>query len=267
MPAVHAQAVISQAYGGGGNAGAPFTHDFVEIFNRGGSSVDLSGHSIQYSSSTGTSWTNKFDIPAGTVLAPGRYLLIQLAPGTGNGVALPTPDFIMSGTPINLSGTNGKVLLANTTTVQTGACPTGAQIVDFVGYGSANCFEGSAAVGVLSNTTAALRGGGGCTDNNQNGTDFTVAAPAPRNSATAAAPCGGGGTPALSINDVSVVEGNSGTTIATLTVSLSQPAGAGGVTFDIATADNTATVADNDYVAASLTGQTIAQGAGTFTFA
>jgi len=267
VPAVHAQAVISQAYGGGGNAGAPFTHDFVEIFNRGGSSVDLSGHSIQYSSSTGTSWTNKFDIPAGTVLAPGRYLLVQLAPGTGNGVALPTPDFIMSGTPINLSGTNGKVLLANTTTVQTGACPTGAQIVDFVGYGSANCFEGSAAVGVLSNTTAALRGGGGCTDNNQNGTDFTVAAPAPRNSATAAAPCGGGGTPALSINDVSVVEGNSGTTIATLTVSLSQPAGAGGVTFDIATADNTATVADNDYVAASLTGQTIAQGAGTFTFA
>lgn len=267
VPAVQAQVVISQAYGGGGNTGAPFTHDFVEIFNRGGASVDLSGHSIQYASSAGTSWNNKFDIPAGTVLASGRYLLIQLAPGTGNGVALPTPDLVMSASPINLSGSNGKVLLANTTTVQTGACPTGAQIVDFVGYGSANCFEGAAAVGVLSNTTAALRGGGGCTDNNQNGTDFTVAAPAPRNSATAAAPCGGGGTPALSINDVSVVEGNAGTTIATFTVSLSQPADAGGVTFDIATADGTATVADNDYAAASLTGQTIAQGAGTFSFA
>ena len=27
--------VISQVYGGGGNAGAPYTHDFVELFNRG----------------------------------------------------------------------------------------------------------------------------------------------------------------------------------------------------------------------------------------
>ena len=27
--------VISQVYGGGGNAGASYTHDFVEIFNRG----------------------------------------------------------------------------------------------------------------------------------------------------------------------------------------------------------------------------------------
>lgn len=70
----------------------------------------------------------------------------------------------------------------------------------------------------------------------------------------------GGGQPSLSINDVTVTEGNSGTTNATFTVSLSSPAGAGGVTFNIATADGTATVADNDYVALSLTGETIAQG-------
>ncbi len=71
--------------------------------------------------------------------------------------------------------------------------------------------------------------------------------------------------PSLSINDVSVNEGNAGTTNATFTVSLSQPAGAGGVSFDIATADNTAT-AGVDYSASSLTGQTIPAGSSSATF-
>ena len=47
--------------------------------------------------------------------------------------------------------------------------------------------------------------------------------------------------PNLTINDVSLNEGNSGTTTFTFTVSLSTPAPAGGSTFDIATANNTAT--------------------------
>ena len=76
---------------------------------------------------------------------------------------------------------------------------------------------------------------------------------------------GGGGTN-LSINDVSLAEGNAGTTNYNFTVSLSAPAGAGGVTFDIATADNTATIANNDYVLQSLTGQTIPAGNSTYTF-
>ncbi|PPT95983.1 autotransporter outer membrane beta-barrel domain-containing protein [Xanthomonas arboricola pv. arracaciae] len=71
--------------------------------------------------------------------------------------------------------------------------------------------------------------------------------------------------PSLSINDVSVNEGNAGTTNATFTVSLSQPAGTGGVSFDIATADGTAT-AGVDYVASSLTGQTIPAGSSSATF-
>lgn len=64
----------------------------------------------------------------------------------------------------------------------------------------------------------------------------------------------------LSVGDTTVVEGDSGTVTATFTVSLSAPAGPGGVTFDVATADNTATVADSDYQAVSLTGQSIPQG-------
>jgi uncharacterized protein len=75
-----------------------------------------------------------------------------------------------------------------------------------------------------------------------------------------------GTTANLTINDVSASEGNSGTTSFDFTVSLSSPAGAGGVTFDIATADNTATVADNDYVVNSLTGQSIPEGSSSYTF-
>jgi len=60
----------------------------------------------------------------------------------------------------------------------------------------------------------------------------------------------------LTIGDVSQNEGTGGTSTFAFTVALSQ-AGCGTVTFDIATADNTATTADSDYVAQSLTGQTI----------
>lgn len=73
-------------------------------------------------------------------------------------------------------------------------------------------------------------------------------------------------TPNLSINDVSLAEGNNGTTTFTFTVSLSAAAPTGGVTFDIATADGTATIADNDFVQKSLTGQTIPAGSASYTF-
>jgi subtilisin-like proprotein convertase family protein len=70
----------------------------------------------------------------------------------------------------------------------------------------------------------------------------------------------------LTIDDVTHNEGNSGPTTYSFTVSLSSPAPAGGVTFDIATANNTATIANNDYVQKSLTGQTIPAGSSTYTF-
>lgn len=71
--------------------------------------------------------------------------------------------------------------------------------------------------------------------------------------------------PTLTINDVTLAEGNAGTANATFTVSLSAPAGPGGVTFDIATANGTA-IAGTDYVANTLTGQTIPAGASTYSF-
>lgn len=80
-------------------------------------------------------------------------------------------------------------------------------------------------------------------------------------------PSGGGGSAVvLTIDDVSLDEGNAATTTFTFTVSLSAAAPAGGVTFDIATADGTATTAGNDYVAKSLPGQTIPTGSSTYLY-
>jgi uncharacterized protein len=70
-------------------------------------------------------------------------------------------------------------------------------------------------------------------------------------------PSGTEPTPTLSISDVTLNEGNSGTTLFTFQVTLSL----GSATFDIATQDNTATEADNDYVSNS--GNDIAITAGT----
>ncbi|TQM17334.1 hypothetical protein FB548_0715 [Pseudoxanthomonas sp. 3HH-4] len=176
---VQAQVVISQVYGGGGNSGATLKNDFIELRNNGPTAVDLTGWSVQYASSTGTTWNGRTNL-SGSIPAGGFYL-IQQAQGAGGTVDLPTPDAV--GT-IAMAGTAGKVALSRTTTALTGACPTAdANVADFVGFGSAaNCFEGSAPTGTLSNTTAALRGGDGSIDTNNNGADFAVGAPNPRNS-------------------------------------------------------------------------------------
>ena len=184
----NAQVVISQVYGGGGNTGAQYTHDFVELFNRGTASVDVSGWSVQYASTAGTTWA-VHAIPAATSIAPGKYYLIKLAAGSTASSALPTPDLDITVSPINLSGTNGKVALVNSATALAGATLTSGTYIDLVGYGTASAYEGTAAVAALSNITSAIRINSGCTDNNANNTDFTVGAPAPRNSATAASIC------------------------------------------------------------------------------
>ena len=116
--AVSPNIVISQVYGGRGNSGATYTHDFIELFNRGTSAVSLAGWSVQYTSATGT---GNFGANSGQLtelpsvsLAPGQYLLIQEASTAAVGSPLPTPD-VIDATPINMSGTAGKVALVNST--------------------------------------------------------------------------------------------------------------------------------------------------------
>ncbi len=256
--AAHAQVVVSQVYGGGGNTGATLRSDFIELHNNGTTAVNLSGWSVQYASASGTSWTRTN--LSGTIAA-GGYFLVKQADGAGGTTNLPTPD--TTGT-IAMSGTAGKVALVNDQVSLSGACPVGGSVVDFVGYGgTANCSE-TAPTAAPSNTTAVLRAANGCTDTGNNSSDFATGTPNPRNSASAINACGVS-SPLLSINDVSLTEGNSGTTLMTFTVSLSIPAGAGGVSFDIATANGTAT-SPSDFEAKSLTAQAIPAGSSNYSF-
>src|SRR5256885_4994866 len=94
--------VISQIYGGGGNSGAPFTNDYIELFNHGTSPVDISGYSLQYASALGTgdfggSSTQLTEIGSANgppiILNPGPYFLVQEAGGAA-GSPLPTADLV-----------------------------------------------------------------------------------------------------------------------------------------------------------------------------
>ena len=197
--AVSPDIVISQVYGGGGNSGGLYKNDFIELFNRGSSSVDITGWSVQYASATGTSWA-KTDL-TGTIPAGGYYLIQEAQGADANQPALPTPDAI--GT-LAMSGTNGKIALVTNTTLLTGSCPL-VSVYDFVGYGTANCYEGTAAAPALTNSTADFRAQNGCQDTDQNSADFATAAPAPRNSGTTPAPCAGPPTGACCYNNTCTV--------------------------------------------------------------
>src|SRR5689334_11486924 len=66
--------VVSQLFGGGGNGGAPYRNDYVELFNRGSTAVDVTGWSVQYATATGTTWQRT--VLSGSI-APGKYYLVQ----------------------------------------------------------------------------------------------------------------------------------------------------------------------------------------------
>jgi DNA/RNA endonuclease G (NUC1) len=169
--------VISQIYGGGGNAGATLRNDFIELFNAGTADAVVNGWSVQYASATGTTWQVT---PISGVIPPGGYYLIQEAQGAGGTVLLPTPD--AAGT-IAMGAAAGKVALVSSTTqllASAGPCPTA--VVQIVGFGTtATCDNPTPN---LSNTTAALRKTNGCTDTGVATSDFAVLAPSPRNSAS-----------------------------------------------------------------------------------
>ncbi|MGH3361447.1 MAG: lamin tail domain-containing protein, partial [Nocardioides sp.] len=165
--------VISEVYGGGGNSGATYTHDFVELYNPTGAAIPVGGLSVQYRSSSGggTGFTNL----TGSV-EPGRHYLVQEARGNGGTQPLPAPDATGG---LTMSSSAGSVaLVTGTGTVP----PTPANTVDLVGYGSTALREGDPAPG-LSNTTAATRDDER-SDSDDNADDFTEAAPDPQNSAS-----------------------------------------------------------------------------------
>jgi hypothetical protein len=189
--------VVSQIYAGGGNSGASYANDYVELLNRGSGAVDVSGWTVQYATAAGTSWQ---PTPLAGSLQPGRYYLVQLASAGSVGAALPAPD--ATGTS-NLAASGGKVALVRDTTALTcgataGSCSANPLVADLVGYGGASDYEGGGPSAALSATTAAVRNGAGCTETDANTADFATASPSPRNSSSPAAACAAGAPPEVS---------------------------------------------------------------------
>jgi len=173
---------ISQVYGGGASTGATYTHDFIELFNSGDTAVNLEGWSVQYTTATGYIW---HVTPLTGIVPANGYYLVQEASDPGGTTPLPKPDDIGN---IYMDAVKFKVALVDSTTGLSGNCPSG--VVDFIGAGAADCYEGTAAAPAASNTTAVIRKDGGCTDDDNNSTDFDALAPTPRNTASPTNSCG-----------------------------------------------------------------------------
>lgn len=259
---VSSTVVISQ-FQVAGDSTSPAADEFVELHNVSNTSFDLNGHRLVYRSATGTSdvaivnWTVSTVVPAG-----GFYLITNAVSGGYNGS--------VAGNITWTSGSTGQFAAAGGgLAIRNGALDSGT-IVDSVGYGTAtNAFvEGTATTAPAANASRIrIPAATSCQDTDNNSNDFTTQSPStPRNLSSPVATCGGPVPISLSISDVALAEGNPpGTTTFTFAVTLNAPAGAGGVTFDIATADGTAqddnpATEDNDYVAQNLTGQTIPLG-------
>ena len=198
--------VISQVYTRGGEPGATFRNDFVEIFNRGGATVNLADYSLQVLVSTQVppGSGNNVLLPVtvrfvstggGFPVAPGKYVLYQFGSSGNNGAPLPVvPEAPGGPSNLNLPASTGRVALVRGMAfhpyTQYGCgVERDAALADFFAYGPSTCVEGETNFPAPSPTTAALRNADGCADTNSNAADFTTAAPAPRNSASAARLC------------------------------------------------------------------------------
>jgi predicted extracellular nuclease len=182
--ATPADVVISQVYGAGGNNGASWNRDFIELFNRSAKNVSLNGMSVQYQSAGGTSW-QATALPNVT-LVPGQYFLVT---GAGGAVGTEVGTADQTGT-LNLSATTGKVALSRIATAMTNADGS-PNVIDLVGFGTADRFE-TAVAPAPSNANSIQRADLGCTDTDNNKLDFTAAAVVgPRRSTSPTNACGG----------------------------------------------------------------------------
>lgn len=236
--------------------------EFVEIYDGGAGNTSLTGYVLVLFNGNGDVSYQAFDLDGHSTDGNGYFVLC------GNAANVPNCDWDVS--PESDLVQNGADAVAlyqdDATSFPNGTAVTTTNLVDALVYDTSDADD----PGLLPLLNAAQpqinenENGMSATESNQrcpngsgglrNTTSFAQFAPTPG----AANTCGVT-SPTISIADASVLEGSSGTVNLVLTVSVS-PAAAGAVTFDIDTADGTATVADGDYDAQSLDGQSIAPG-------
>ncbi|OWR28360.1 hypothetical protein CDO73_19005 [Saccharibacillus sp. O23] len=174
--------VISQVYGGGGNSGAKYIHDFIELYNPTDAPISLEGWKIRYAAADKSLEGSTNTAALNGTIAPNGYYLVEGAAGNGGTDELPLPD---ASTSLGMGGTNGKLDILN----------AAGETIDMIGYGTANSYEGNQAAPALNNTTAAIRGAAKTlpaanrgSDTDVNAADFAVGSPDPRNSSYVYAP-------------------------------------------------------------------------------
>ncbi len=179
--------MISEAYGGGGNSGALYKNDFVELYNATNNNIDLAagGYVLYFTSASGnfsTDPSNQLQL-TGTILAK-SYFLIQHQAGSGGTQDLPTPDQIGA---FAIGASAFKLALTNSTTAPAGS--SDASVIDFLGAGNCDDFEVAKAP-TPSNTNSVSRKldvNGEPVDTDNNSEDFVAGAPIPKNSALSVA--------------------------------------------------------------------------------
>lgn len=171
--------IINEVYGGGGNARAPLSNDFVELANTSDTAIDLNGWSLQYASSAGTNWNNSIDL-SGTI-EPDSLFLVEAAAGANtDATPLPTPDVVGS---IAMSASKGNVALVNSVdplTCEKTDCANDDAVIDLVGYGAADAFAGTGPAPAPSNEKSVARTD--LANTADNAADFTAGDPTPTNS-------------------------------------------------------------------------------------
>src|SRR5436190_13145939 len=194
LPAAASQLRISQLYTRGGEAGAIFSQDYIEIFNSGNTTIDIQGWRIVVFTLEGTTdqsigviYPNSFSV------TPGMHLLVRFKGNGSNGQALSGLLPIVN--DISLGSTSGRIFLVSPTqsVPGPGTCPSsvgpGGAVSDMLGYGSTTCSEGSP-VSVPPSNKSQTRINSGCTDTDNNASDYALLDPNPRNFQAGVTPCG-----------------------------------------------------------------------------
>ncbi|TFD56769.1 ExeM/NucH family extracellular endonuclease [Cryobacterium suzukii] len=172
--------VINEVYLNGGSSGATYLNKFVELYNPTADNVSLDGTSIQYRSASGSSNPTGVVALTGTIAA-GGYYLVQGSSNAANGAALPTPDASFG---TSFAAGSGTIFFANQPTAltapATGSLTGQTEILDLIGYGTSNTFEGTAAA--AGSVTASVNRTT-FVDTDVNSADFSSKAPTPTNTA------------------------------------------------------------------------------------
>jgi hypothetical protein len=208
------------------------TAEFIELYNQSNAPVNLNGVMVEIINGTGGGATILSTITLPNVMLAGNGYYVICADAITPSV--PNCDFD--------GGANG--FIQNGAPDAVGLRNSGGTLIDAVSY------EGNSGAPYTETNGAPADSGAGSIsrlpngiDTNDNSADFQFIAITP---GAVNIP------PTLTINDVTQVEGDTGTITFNFTVSLSATAN---VTVQVDTADNTATIADSDYVA--IVGQTV----------